>query len=599
MPLHQTRFRDIDERETKALDALNFKAEQLRKKDKESADPKATSPRTGLSKHEKDELARIEAVLKATGGGWPPEVCDPLFVGVRELFYGDDCKRDFMLASHRYEGVLIFTTPDPAASTPGRRAALKLLTGSARTPVHGSDEAIVQAALTLGFLVIDGVAAPPVKVIDPRRSKGPHAIVPITSDPNWKSLTQSFYKAIGEATGLEDLALRVLRELSSLGDPDGPGPKKPIVFAEEFARVMRCLHERGVTAGERQLGRRVDECLNKIQAVGDDGPLRDQGIDPPDLDVVTDYNIVAKNVELMGPMIISAMFEELKAFQVVDHLVERFQRGTLVIGSGEAGRRLYEYWREAPNRMSEMERRTFYATTMGIPGGETDEFVNRDFNDLWLRFVSSVSEFVRQSEVDKLLRSNIPSPISHQQVRKAARDLAGNLSLHGYGMAYYAALELQKQINFMIKLLGDKEIMANYGARDMWQVIDQVATLELGGAKTSSRYRTLATCGTIITAWLAKNVERIMDTTGPVLDIIEIRHPQPHASGEKAITHPNDYDLVNACELWLADTAVSDMRVEELAQPREAPIQTSRPIQVPSVVQDVLGDLGVGFGQRR
>ena len=47
-----------------------------------------------------------------------------------------------------------------------------------------------------------------------------------------------------------------------------------------------------------------------------------------------------------------------------------------------------------------------------------------------------------------------------------------------------------------------------YGARDMWQVIDQVATLELGGARNSARYRTLATCGAIITTWLAKNVDK-------------------------------------------------------------------------------------------
>ncbi len=565
MPLYHTRFRDIAERETKAFNALNFEATQLKKKEKEDSGSVQISQMgrivqtqkgaffTGLTEHEIDELKRIEDVVaKTKKPWWPPEVCDPLFVGVRELFYGDDCKRSFTLASHFDEGILIFTEEDRSATTPRSRAVLKLLTGTARTPIPGSDESIVLAALTLGFLIVDEAAAPPVHVIDPRRSKGPHGIVPDTTHPDWKKLTQSFYEAIGEAKGLEDLAVPVLRILTFEGDPGGIGGKKPIVSAAEFARVIRDLHKNGITIRERHLNRRVNEALDRIQSVGPDGPLDDRGIDPPDLDLVTDYNIIEENVRLMGPMIISAMFEELKAFQVVDHLVERFQRGTLVIGSGDAGQRLYRYWREAPNRMSEMERRTFYATTMGIPGGESDEFVNREFNDLWLRFVSSVSEFVRQSEVDKLLRSNIPSPISHQQVRKAARDLATNLSLHGYGMAYYAAVELQKQINFMIDLLGDEEIRGNYGARDMWQVIDQVATLELGGAKTTSRYRTLATCGTIITAWLADNVTRIMNTTGPVLDIVEIRHPKPYSPGQKAITHPNDYDLVNACELWLA-----------------------------------------------
>jgi hypothetical protein len=307
----------------------------------------------------------------------------------------------------------------------------------------------------------------------------------------------------------------------------------------------------------------------------------------------------------MGPMICAAMFDELKAFEVVDKLVELFQQGMLTIGNGNAGKQLYKYWKDAPNRMSDAERRNFYAMTMGIPGGETSgvvnrEFaVNREFNDLWLRFVSSVSSFVRQNEVDKLLRATLPSPISHQQIRKAARDLAVNLSLHGYGMAYYAALDLQAQIKFMVGLLGDKEVMANYGARDMWQVVDQVATLELGGAKTSSRYRTLATCGAIITAWLANNADRIRRAGGPIIDIDEVRQPKPRIDGSKATTSPTDADLVNACELWLADTATGDAVIDQMAQPRETPVMTSRPVQIPAIAREMLADLpGMGLSYR-
>jgi hypothetical protein len=304
---------------------------------------------------------------------------------------------------------------------------------------------------------------------------------------------------------------------------------------------------------------------------------------------------VADNVRLMGPMVCAAMFDELKAFQVVDKLVELFQHGMLPIGSGEAGKLLYKYWKEAPNRMSESERKNFYAMTMGIPGGESGGMVNRDFNDLWLRFVSSVSSYVSQNEVDKLLRKGgLPSAISGQQLRKAARDLAANLSLHGYGMAYYAALDMQDQIRTIIKLLSDADIRSAYGARDMWQVVDQVATLELGGAKTSSRYRMLATCGAIITAWLADNVKRIMNPTGPILDMNEVLSPMPRSSG-KATTHPSDYDLVNACELWLADTGTSDLRVDEMSQPREAPVMTSKPVQIPSIARDMLDSVGMGM----
>jgi len=586
MILKKTRFRDIAERETKSRDALTFRKDQLEKKNADGI---------SLTALEQAELARIVAVQKnlVSQTGFS-EVSDPLFVGVRELFYGDDCARKQTLLSHN-QGLLQFSSVDANGD-------------SQKVPARDVDsDTIALSALIIGLLEIDAAQGPPVIALA-EPVDGMHLIVPDKSHQHWPDLTQRFFSALGEAKGMDELAELVLPILAIEGDPDGRGKRAPSVNSTEFAQVMRDLKRRGVTAdNEIMLRRRIHEALNRIQHVADNGPyakipFADTGINPPDLDGVTDYNIIGDNVRLMGPMIIAAMFDELKAFQVVDHLVERFQNGTLTIGSGDAGQRLYQYWRDAPNRMSELERRTFYATTMGIPGGEADGMVNREFNDLWLRFVSSVSEYVRQNEVDNMLRTKIPVQVSYQQVRKAARDLATNLSLHGYGMAFYAAVELQGQINFMIELLGDPEIRSNYGARDMWQVIDQVATLELGGAKTSSRYRTLATCGTIITAWLAGNIGRIMRPTGPLLDMNKVANPQPHAPGEKAITHPNDFDLVNACELWLADTAVSDMRVEQMSQPREAPTQTSRPIQVPSVVQDMLGDmgdLGVSFANNR
>jgi hypothetical protein len=90
------------------------------------------------------------------------------------------------------------------------------------------------------------------------------------------------------------------------------------------------------------------------------------------------------------------------------------------IGSGE-------------DRLDLRPRQEMHLTLVGSP--------NRDFNDLWLRFVSSVSAYVRQQRVDDLLRARIPNPVSQQLVRKAGRDIANNLSVHGYGMAYFIATE--------------------------------------------------------------------------------------------------------------------------------------------------------------
>ena len=55
----------------------------------------------------------------------------------------------------------------------------------------------------------------------------------------------------------------------------------------------------------------------------------------------TNFEIQKENVQLIGVPICAAMFDELKAFEVVDKLVELCQQGMLTIGLGDAGEMLY------------------------------------------------------------------------------------------------------------------------------------------------------------------------------------------------------------------------------------------------------------------
>jgi hypothetical protein len=535
------------------------------------------------------------------------EVCDPLFVTARTLFNVEVGIAPKLRSQD--QGVLVFGSHMTRDHV--RNAALSHVAAAADPAKDGKADQVpgdvTLVALTLGLLSLDAANPPAIEVVPQASSHtgtkvaeggtaNGRTLYPKFNDPNFRPFTKAFFAALGEARSYGSFAGKVLAILAREGDPDGAGAANPQVSSIEYARVMRSLSESHVPSDVAQLNRRVTEALDKVQGVGSDD-IGDFRVTLDDFNNQTDNNIVAENVLVMGPMIVSAMFEELKVFQVVDKIVEQFQHGMLPVGPGNAGKMLYKYWREAPNRMSELERRNFASMTLGVPGGEPGAMVNRDFNDLWIRFVSSVSNFVRQNEVDQLLRSRTPAPINQQQVRKSARDLAGNLTLHGYGMAHFAGRELTQQINTTIKLLGDAEIKSAYGARDMWQVVDQVATYDLGGAKTSSRYRTLASCGLIITAWLSRNIPRIVTPTQPIIDMAQVRFP--NFDEHSATTEPNDYDLVNACELWLADTATTDSQVEEMSQPREAPQMTSKPIPIPAMAKELLegiGDIGLGLG---
>ena len=254
-------------------------------------------------------------------------------------------------------------------------------------------------------------------------------------------------------------------------------------------------------------------------------------VDLPDLEVSADDRIVAENIRLMGPMIVSAMFDTLKVYAVVDKIAEHFLAGRLPIGSGGIGRELHDYYKDRAGRMSESERRDLYARTMGALGGTPDSTANNEFADLWLRFVSTVSAFVREREVDQVLQQPPPRSVSDEQLRQAARDLASALSVRGSGVTHAAVQDLQEQMNFAVRLLSASEITSSYGVRDMWQLIDRVAQTELGGARNSSRYRALARAGAIIAAWLANRV-----------------------SNATPAESPSDGDLIDAAERWLTET---------------------------------------------
>ena len=401
-------------------------------------------------------------------------------------------------------------------------------------------------------------------------------------------LSRAVSAALGEYTADKALYVRVFEIINVEGNGE--------VRSDQWAGAARTLHADGIAATNEYIRLRTLEALRQLAGggTGSDGGSSIE-ISLPDLDEGTDTEIAIANVKAMQALYFAAMLDEMKFFAVTDKLVEQFQNGMLPLGRGNAGNALYQYWKKSVNRISEPERRNLYARGFGFPGGDAVVATpNREFADLWLRFVSAVSSYVRQVTVDDLLRSNVPFAVSAEQVRKSGRDLAANLSLHGYGIAYFAATELQGQINDVIALLSDPEIKAAYGARDMWQVIEQVSIYELGGARNTVRYRTMATAGAIIIRWLATHTDRLAGTFGDaVLDVDQIRRPPLRPKGVRATDQPTDRDLVDACEQWLAVTGTPEQRVEEYAQPIEAPNTTSRPVQIPQAARDLLDSVGV------
>jgi hypothetical protein len=551
-----------------------------------AADQARLKERRRTAEEERD-LIRITAVLdRLQSAPSGVEVADALFVAVRDIFNNGDLFRKTV--QNHSDGVLKVSG-----------AAVEF-------------EDVSKIALVLGLLSADEVTPPRLVVRTPATSPtyigSGSAIFADLTDRRYDEFSRKLYAAVGEANAVKRLAELVLSRLEEEGDPDVEVSSAGQVKSKEFALVVRCLRDKRIRVDEPvQLARAINECLDQIQGVGIARPLRTQSIALPlfNSEELNAFEIQADNIRLCQVPICVTMFDELKVFQVVDKLVEMAQDGPLNLARGDAGELLYRRWKDTPLRISESERRKFVAQSIGVPGGEVRGLVNRECNDLWSRFVSSVSELVRQQTTDKLLRDSHPSGIRQQQVRKAARDLARNLSSHTFGMGWFLALDCQDEVNKCAAILNHPEIKNLFGARDMWQVVDHVATLELGGARDTARYSTLATCGAIICAWLANNVSRYnKPSTRPVIDLDEVFAKDPPTAGPDATKDPTDYDLVNACELWTTDMAYSEEKVEELSQPRESPATTSRPVPIPSIARELLeqsdlAGLGLGLGLAR
>ena len=222
--------------------------------------------------------------------------------------------------------------------------------------------------------------------------------------------------------------------------------------------------------------------------------------------------IVADNIRAVQAAWFAAQLERMRFFDVADRIVERFQAGLLPLGRGAAGRRVLGAV-TLEGGLSASARRQLWARTLGMPGGDAAAPTNRDFQELWRRFVSSVSNFARQPDVSDPLRTT-----ARRAVWQSARALAMQLSAWGSGSPFFAAQELAREVNRIRDLLQDRALRGAFGARDMWGVIDQVTTNELGGAVNVTRYRARALAGSALLQWLADHADALQNNPEPPAD---------------------------------------------------------------------------------
>jgi len=266
----------------------------------------------------------------------------------------------------------------------------------------------------------------------------------------------------------------------------------------------------------------------------------------PDLEDEADGGIERDNLRATQILYFACLLEEMRLFQVVEKVVELFREGLLPLDGGPARNFLLNYQRWSADRISAAERRDLYARAFGALGGASDSEPNRDFDRLWLRFLAAIASLARQSSQAPPAEGTLPA--LQEAARNAGRDLATNLSQHGYGIAYFAATALAQTIVEIRDLLRDTELRAAFGARDMWQVIELVSTEFLGGARNTNRFRTQSKAGAVIIRWLGNNAPRLANPKRDVVELEQMRRPKPPYApcGHNPMVEPTDRDLVYA-----------------------------------------------------
>ncbi|WP_428267248.1 hypothetical protein [Haliangium sp.] len=339
--------------------------------------------------------------------------------------------------------------------------------------------------------------------------------------------------------------VEALSRYDANGNGNGDGDNTIRRFeASHLAGVVRTLVEQEVPHDSPNLSLFAQEAFSMLLGGRVEGRAASIQIDLPSLDEDRTDNIIADNVIALSALYYCAQLEEMKLFQVADRVTQDFVRGGITI-SRQHGQNLYDHYRKAIHRFTEEERRSLYGRAFGLAMGSVDEpRPNREFTTLWMGFLSAVNVYQRQASVEYQYQR-----ITLETVAKAANDLTVNLSLHGYGIGYFAAVELQSLVREVLTMLGAPAVMSAYGATTVWQLVERVSDLYLGGAANGVRHRTTAVSGQKIIEWLGHHAKQL----GP---------------GRFAtISEPDRAALFNHVSRWLAVSGVQQDTIEKYAEP--------------------------------
>jgi hypothetical protein len=351
---------------------------------------------------------------------------------------------------------------------------------------------------------------------------------------------------------------------------------KQEVFYQEFAGVGRYVISRTdeIPFGHPRFDRQIKIAFDQYVS----GAPTFDSLDLPPLTGAagTDTESVPGNIKAVAMVYAAYQLDVgMRMIDVVDRVNEIFHNGQLPFGFDSAGKAIDDYNWSSEDRMNSMARRTHYSRVLGVAGGDVSKEVqpNIQFENLFIRFLSSLAEYDRQQRVSDIVTSSRPRNLTGEYVRKAGRDLAANLSLYGWAATHFAARRLRQHIESALNILKQPSVQKAYGVTNLYQVIERVASTEFNSTPNIVKHRTMAESGKQIIDIVAKyaHVWNKSDGTPLFTEIF---------NGKVSNSDISDNDrtiLLVQTQYWLAVNGIKDAQVDQYSEPEMSKYAPSLP----------------------
>jgi hypothetical protein len=384
----------------------------------------------------------------------------------------------------------------------------------------------------------------------------------------------------GNAASNRKMYLSILEAISCL--PGRTVSGSTAVFYQELAYTAQYVIENAasVPLGHPNFATQVRLGLDRY--VGGLPPTDSLTLPPLTGEGGVDVEIEGSNIESVAVIYVTHQLERMRLLSVVDRITELFMNGLVAIGYDAGGRLLDKYYWDAEDRLKLSDRMSIYSRVLGVPGGDVSKEVqpNRDFENLLLRFISSLAEYDRQRRVADLFESNRGASLrmSSEAVRKSGRDLAANASLYGWGGTQFAARKLRTHVATAFEILKNTSIQRVYGVTNPYQVVERVAQAEFGQNPNIVQCRTLADAGKGILNLIAQYKSAWSTASEkPLFSELE-RNAQGYLAPTLSDIPDADRDkLLLHAQNWIAVKGVASDQVLKMSEPADTPYAPSVP----------------------